>query len=533
MGDKMNEKMNLPVISIIIPTKNSKKTIETCLKSIRTQTYQNIEIIVVDKNSMDSTIEIARKYDAKVFCNSLNKPAARNYGVSKANSDYIFLLDSDLELTSKIVEKCLEKAKEGYHGVLIPEVPISSGFWGKCKQLEYPSGIDINCFDGENMIGSLRFIKKNIYKAVGGFDEEINYLDDRAFFNRVRDKCKIGMINAIILTHEPILPLKKSFYQGKEYRLYRSKYKNKDNLSKSLRFRLNTYLKLLKIRPIHFFGILVIKSLKYLAFGLGFFSSSLLTREHRLKDYEEVSKNFDILGKSYEKDYHATLGGRYVDRMEKAAVIDFIKTYSPQSSGICVDLGVGTARWSREFIKMGYYVVGVDISKEMSKVACDSIKSKNFVAINANIKSLPLKSRIAEVINCFRVIKYVPHYKDALREMHRVLAEDGILVIEIHNKLWPFYLFLSSILPHIRRLIYSDLVPHYERPLLFSFNEFKRELENVGFEIVETRSIFFLPLISKINSPSLLNVFDKIDNFIIRCSPKILPKSFIFLCKKS
>lgn len=52
----------LPLISIIIPTKNSALTLEDCLVSLKHQSYENIEIIVIDNHSIDATPEIAKKY---------------------------------------------------------------------------------------------------------------------------------------------------------------------------------------------------------------------------------------------------------------------------------------------------------------------------------------------------------------------------------------------------------------------------------------------------------------------------------------
>jgi glycosyltransferase involved in cell wall biosynthesis len=56
-----------PLVSIVIPTKNSARTLEKCLVSIKNQAYENIEIIVVDNYSTDGTYEIAGKYTTKVF----------------------------------------------------------------------------------------------------------------------------------------------------------------------------------------------------------------------------------------------------------------------------------------------------------------------------------------------------------------------------------------------------------------------------------------------------------------------------------
>jgi glycosyltransferase involved in cell wall biosynthesis len=56
-----------PLVSVIIPTFNSSRTIEKTLKSIKNQSYNNIEIIVIDNNSTDNTKEISLKYTENVF----------------------------------------------------------------------------------------------------------------------------------------------------------------------------------------------------------------------------------------------------------------------------------------------------------------------------------------------------------------------------------------------------------------------------------------------------------------------------------
>lgn len=76
-----------PLVSVIIPTKNSKKIIETCLRSISRQTYPNIEVIVVDNYSSDGTIEIADKLGAKVFQLKAERAGAKIWLQKKAGAN--------------------------------------------------------------------------------------------------------------------------------------------------------------------------------------------------------------------------------------------------------------------------------------------------------------------------------------------------------------------------------------------------------------------------------------------------------------
>lgn len=84
--------------SIVIPCYNEEKYIERCLNSIFNQTIkrQEYEVIVIDDGSTDSSIEIAKKFDIKLFTsNRLGAGGARNIGIDNAKGEYIILLDAD------------------------------------------------------------------------------------------------------------------------------------------------------------------------------------------------------------------------------------------------------------------------------------------------------------------------------------------------------------------------------------------------------------------------------------------------------
>lgn len=100
-------------VSIVIPTYNREKLIIGCLNSIIKQTYNNIEIIVVDDGSTDNTEEIIRNYinrnlqfNIKYFKQKNNgAPSARNLGINQSSGDYIVFFDSDDFMESDRIEK--------------------------------------------------------------------------------------------------------------------------------------------------------------------------------------------------------------------------------------------------------------------------------------------------------------------------------------------------------------------------------------------------------------------------------------------
>lgn len=86
-------------ISVIIPTFNSSATIVNVLNSIKSQSFQPYEIIIVDDGSNDNTLDLASKFDGvSVFALGDNHggPAwPRNFGILKAKGDYIAFCDAD------------------------------------------------------------------------------------------------------------------------------------------------------------------------------------------------------------------------------------------------------------------------------------------------------------------------------------------------------------------------------------------------------------------------------------------------------
>ncbi|MCK5096853.1 MAG: glycosyltransferase [Desulfobacteraceae bacterium] len=97
----MNNNIDNPIVSVVIPTYNRKDIISRAIESVRNQTYKNYEIIIVDDGSTDGTVDyIKNHYNNKIHCISQENQgasSARNKGISEAKGKYIAFLDSDDE----------------------------------------------------------------------------------------------------------------------------------------------------------------------------------------------------------------------------------------------------------------------------------------------------------------------------------------------------------------------------------------------------------------------------------------------------
>ncbi|CAN5268911.1 glycosyltransferase family 2 protein [soil metagenome] len=105
--------MKNPLVSCIVLTYNSEKYIKNCLIALEKITYPNVEILLVDNLSTDSTLSIVKKFASKikVLANTENNGYAggHNFGVQNAGGKYIFLLNPDTTVTPNFLQPLVEK----------------------------------------------------------------------------------------------------------------------------------------------------------------------------------------------------------------------------------------------------------------------------------------------------------------------------------------------------------------------------------------------------------------------------------------
>ncbi len=206
--------------SIVITTKNEEANIRACLESIKKQTRlaDKIEIIVVDNNSTDATKEIAGIYTDKIYNFGSERSAQRNFGVRQANGKYVLYLDADMALSENVVSECVDKCERGgYIALYIPERIIGRGFWIKVRDFE-------RSFYNATAIDCVRFVRKDKFLEINGFDENLTGPEDWDFDRRIREVGEVNIINSPIYHNEEKFNLKKYLCKKSYYAQWFDKY---------------------------------------------------------------------------------------------------------------------------------------------------------------------------------------------------------------------------------------------------------------------------------------------------------------------
>lgn len=203
-----------------MPTRNSAATLAVCLSSIQSQTYADIELIVVDRDSTDETKSIAKRYTSMVLNHGPERTAQRNFGASQASGQYVGFIDSDMELAPGVVAACVNvlAADPAPSGVIIPEASFGDGFWAQCKALER------SFYVGNSAIEAARMFPRRVFTDIGGYNETLVSGEDWDLSRRAATLGPITRVTEFIRHNEgrPTLRglLAKKFYYARHARSY-------------------------------------------------------------------------------------------------------------------------------------------------------------------------------------------------------------------------------------------------------------------------------------------------------------------------
>lgn len=200
-----------PLISVIITTFSRPEKLFRAIDSVLMQTFQDIEIIVVDDGSpLPVESLITKRYGKNVICLShkenLGAPAARNTGIQNSNGKYIAFLDDDDEWSPNKLKKQLDFYLDDSENYGLIYCGYAYIYENEMVAEFYPTYRG-NIFKNlllTNFVGSssLPLIKRQCLDTVGVFDEKFKSFQDWDMWLRVAEKFPVGCVDEILVYRE-------------------------------------------------------------------------------------------------------------------------------------------------------------------------------------------------------------------------------------------------------------------------------------------------------------------------------------------
>lgn len=199
MNEETDDRSEL--LSVVVIARNEEERIETCLESIFTVCEGVIpfEVIIVDSNSTDRTVDIAAKRPVDIYViedEKVTSPAAGRYvGARFAEGDYLFFVDGDMEVVDGWVGRAID---------LLRDCPAIGGVSGSVDDAERPPEDGVRttpAFDGHGIFTAAA------YHEAGGFDPAIRGSEDYELCYRITD-------TGYALVELPTVTVRHPLYRG-------------------------------------------------------------------------------------------------------------------------------------------------------------------------------------------------------------------------------------------------------------------------------------------------------------------------------
>jgi glycosyltransferase involved in cell wall biosynthesis len=207
----------LPLVSAIIPAFNRELTIARSVRSVLSQTYRNLELIVVDDGSSDGTVEALAQFEGRIVIlrqENGGPSLARNLGASHARGAILAFLDSDDEWLPDKIEKQVRLMQA--YGPSMPCCVCNASYTdgtartsfelaGLSTQLEVailenPVAVLTSTFLLFNQVAAIR---REAFERIGGYNEELRLLEDYELSLRLATLGPWGVLReALVLKNE-------------------------------------------------------------------------------------------------------------------------------------------------------------------------------------------------------------------------------------------------------------------------------------------------------------------------------------------
>jgi len=194
-------RQNKPLVSVIIPAHNQQRYLSSCLESVVGQTYQQLEIIIIDDLSTDKTTKIIQNWQQKdhrikAFRNikNLGATGSRNQGIKHANGKYIAFLDSDDTWHRNKIKLQLAKFNNSRTGLVYcstRNIDKTGKEIGGDKAL-WKGDVFLRLIRAMRIVGSNSsvIVRKSLLDRYGHFNPKLPYTGDWELWLRLSSHCQ-------------------------------------------------------------------------------------------------------------------------------------------------------------------------------------------------------------------------------------------------------------------------------------------------------------------------------------------------------
>lgn len=265
------------LVSFVVPTRNSVRTIRACLDSIQAQHYPFVELIVVDNESTDATWQIAEAMADVAVSRGPERSAQRNYGAHLSSGQLLVFIDSDMVLDPDIAAEAVVAFSSGRLGAaVIPEYSFGEGFWARCRSLEK------RLYLGDPAVEAARIFRRSVFEELDGYNEHLTGPEDYDLPDRiVRAGWESGRIAARVWHDEGRVRLmdvfRKKRYYGRTLAAYLGRRRNAPSRS-LLRTGMFSNPCLLLHEPIAATGLVLLKVVDIAGLATGMLEARLSRR---------------------------------------------------------------------------------------------------------------------------------------------------------------------------------------------------------------------------------------------------------------